>query len=58
VTGPGVLPPEAAVNPDEFLPLAFDVMHRLGVSAGGDSGAVHLQHTGPDGRTTDLPLAL
>ena len=31
--------PEAAVDPTSFLDLAFDLMRRLGVQAGGDSGA-------------------
>jgi len=58
ITGPGVLAPEAAVDPAEFLPLAFDVMGRLNVSAGGDSGVVHLEHMGPDGRRDVIPLGV
>jgi saccharopine dehydrogenase (NAD+, L-lysine-forming) len=54
IVGPGVLPPEAGVDPTTFLPLAFDIMHRLGVRAG---GGLHVEHTGPDGTVTELPLA-
>ena len=56
VAGPGVLPPEAAVDPGGFLELAFMLMDRLGVRAGGDSGAVHVEHIGPDGTATEIPL--
>jgi saccharopine dehydrogenase (NAD+, L-lysine-forming) len=56
VAGPGVRPPEAAVDPLDFLPLAFDVMALLDVRAGGDSGVVHLEHVGPDGTREVLPL--
>ena len=58
ISGPGVLPPEAAVDPTSFLELAFDLMRRLGVEAGGDSGAVHVEHVGPDGVTTQVPLSV
>lgn len=54
ISGPGVVPPEAGVDPTTFLPLAFDIMHRLGVRAG---GGLHVEHTGPDGTVTELPLA-
>ncbi len=56
IAGPGVLPPEAAVDPGGFLELAFLLMDRLGVRAGGDSGAVHVEHIGPDGTVTEIPL--
>jgi saccharopine dehydrogenase (NAD+, L-lysine-forming) len=58
VTGPGVLPPEACVHPADFLPLAFELMARLDVSAGGESGIVHLEHIGPDGSRQVVPLGL
>ncbi len=54
VAGPGVVPPEAGVDPVAFLPLAFDVMHRLGVEAG---GGLYVEHTGPDGTVSELPLS-
>ena len=56
ITGPGVLPPEAAVDPNTFLGLAFDLMDRLGVRTGGTTGAVHVEHIGPDGTATEIPL--
>ncbi|HRY10803.1 MAG: SDR family NAD(P)-dependent oxidoreductase [Actinobacteria bacterium] len=58
VAGPGVVPPEAGVRPMDFLPLAFDLMARLNVSAGGESGIVHLEHVGPDGSRDVIPLGL
>lgn len=58
VAGPGVLPPEAGVDPGDFLPLAFDLMARLNVSAGGESGIVHLEHIGPDGTRDVIPLGV
>ena len=58
VSGPGVLPPEAGVDPADFLPLAFDVMARMDVSAGGESGVVHLEHVGPDGTRQVIPLGI
>jgi saccharopine dehydrogenase (NAD+, L-lysine-forming) len=56
VAGPGVLPPEAAVTPGDFLALAFDVMHRLGVRTGGEGGGLHVEHEAPDGTVSELPL--
>lgn len=58
ISGPGVLPPEAAVDPTSFLDLAFDLMRRLGVQAGGDSGALHVEHTGPDGVARQVSLGV
>ncbi len=58
VAGPGVLAPEAGVDPVDFLPLAFDLMARLNVSAGGASGVVHLEHFGPDGSRDVIPLGI
>ena len=58
ISGPGVLPPEAAVDPTSFLDLAFDLMRRLGVQAGGDSGAVHVEHIGPDGVARQVSLGV
>lgn len=58
VSGPGVFPPEAAVSPDDFLPLAFDLMRRLGVSAGDPTGAVHVTHSDPDGQVSEIPLTV
>ncbi len=56
VAGPGVVAPEAGVDPLDFLPLAFEVMAKLDVSAGGESGIVHLEHIGPDGSRDVIPL--
>lgn len=56
VAGPGVVAPEASVDPLDFLPLAFEVMAKLDVSAGGESGIVHLEHIGPDGSRDVIPL--
>ena len=58
VSGPGVVAPEHGVDPVDFLPLAFDLMARLGVSAGGDSGVIHLEHIGPDGSRDVIPLGV
>ena len=58
VSGPGVVAPEQGVDPVDFLPLAFDLMARLGVSAGGDSGVIHLEHIGPDGSRDVIPLGV
>lgn len=58
ITGPGVLPPEAAVDPDSFLTLSFDLMHRLGVDAGTPSSTVYVEHIGPDGTVTPVPLGI
>ena len=58
IAGPGVVPPEAGVDPVDFLPLAFETMARLNVSAGGESGIVHLEHFGPDGSQDVIPLGL
>ncbi|MEZ5185051.1 MAG: saccharopine dehydrogenase NADP-binding domain-containing protein [Candidatus Nanopelagicales bacterium] len=58
VAGPGVLPPEAAVEPGGFLALAFEMMDRLGVHAGGEGGALYVEHTAPDGTVTAIPLGV
>jgi saccharopine dehydrogenase (NAD+, L-lysine-forming) len=57
VNGPGVLPPEAALAPDTFLPLAFEIVRRLGVRTGGGE-PVQITHHGPDGRPSLIPLSL
>lgn len=58
ISGPGVLPPEAAVDPGAFLALAFDSMDRLGIRAGGEGGAVHVEHITADGTVTPIPLGV
>ena len=59
-TGPGVLPPEAAVDPQAMLALAGEVLPRVGLT-GGDGGAtvpLHLEHVGPDGAVETVALDL
>lgn len=56
VAGPGVLPPEAAVDPAAFLDLAFELARQLGVGTGEGTG-VHVEHIRPDGTSEAVPLA-
>ncbi len=58
VGGPGVLPPEAAVDPGDLLALAGRVIPHFGLGAGGGPPPLRVVHTGPDGETEaiDLPL--
>ncbi|MBK9179397.1 MAG: saccharopine dehydrogenase NADP-binding domain-containing protein [Acidimicrobiales bacterium] len=60
VAGPGVLPPEAAIDPGRFLELAAELMARLGLTGGsGPTGAgptVELTHVHPDGTVEVIPL--
>jgi saccharopine dehydrogenase-like NADP-dependent oxidoreductase len=60
ISGAGVHPPEAVVDPVQMLALAGDVLDRLGVDAGGEAGHVpiHIEHIGPDGSVDELSLAL
>ena len=61
VAGPGVLPPEAAVDPQRMLALAAEVLPRIGLSAAGGGGAsvpLHLEHVLPDGSSEDVSLDL
>ncbi len=57
VSGPGVVAPEAAVDPLPFLPLAFQMWGDVSSGAGADRSAMHLEHIGPDGRRQEIPLA-
>ncbi len=53
VTGPGVLPPEAGVVPDDFLTLADE----LGVLGDGDGATtMFVEEVAPDGTATRLDL--
>lgn len=53
VSGPGVVPPEAGVAPDDFLALADD----LGLLRGDDaSGTLLVEEVAPDGAATPLDL--
>ncbi len=60
VAGPGVLPPEAAIDPGGFLEVAADLMARLGVGRGsgvaGEAPTVELAHVHPDGSVEVVPL--
>lgn len=59
-SGPGVLPPEAVVDPTVMLGLAAEVLPRIGLS-GGDGGAtvpLHLEHVLPDGSVESVALDL
>jgi len=57
VSGPGVVPPEVAIDPLTFLPLAFQVWGAVSSGDGADRSAMHLEHMGPDGRREEIPLA-
>ncbi len=52
---PGVLPPEAAVRPADFLPVAFELLGRITSDPDGGTSLV-VQHVGPDGRVEQLPV--
>jgi saccharopine dehydrogenase (NAD+, L-lysine-forming) len=52
---PGVLPPEAAVEPGAFLPVAFDLLGRITSAPDGGTSLVVL-HVGPDGTVEELPV--
>lgn len=59
--GPGVVPPEAVVDPVAMLELAAGVLPRMGFGGGGgDRSALplHLEHIGPDGTSESVRLAL
>ena len=61
VAGPGVLPPEAAVDPVAMLALAAEVLPRIGLSSAGGGGAtvpLHLEHVLPDGSREEVALDL
>src|SRR5690606_26028145 len=58
VSGPGVVAREQGVDPVGFLRLAFALMARLGVSAGGESGVIRLEHIGPHGSRDVIPLGV
>lgn len=61
VAGPGVLPPEAAVDPQRMLALAAEVLPKIGLSAAGGGGStvpLHLEHVLPDGTTEEVSLDL
>jgi saccharopine dehydrogenase-like NADP-dependent oxidoreductase len=52
---PGVLPPEAAIEPGAFLTLAFDLLARLGAATPGETSMV-VQHVRPDGSVEEWPV--
>lgn len=55
VEGPGVLPPEAAVEPFEVLLMALDMVKKMG-KGGRDS--IHIERIDADGNRHDVPLPI
>lgn len=57
VSGPGVLPPEACVNPMDFIDLVPKVMKLDEKKEGGDKfGGVIVEHIDADGKVTKLDI--
>ena len=52
---PGVLPPEATVDPGAFLAVAFDLLGRISDGVDGGASLVVL-HVRPDGTVEELPV--
>ena len=55
--GPGVFAPEAIVPVDPLLDLAGVVVAAMGIG-GGSGMPLQIEHTGPDGATESVPMAL
>ena len=53
VEGPGVLPPEAAVEPFEVLLMALDMVKKMGK---GGRDTIHIERIDADGNSHDVPL--
>lgn len=58
ISGPGVHPPEAAVDPVAMLDLAGDIVRRMGIEGEGGGVPIHIEHRLPDGSSESIDLGL
>ncbi|MEZ5142708.1 MAG: saccharopine dehydrogenase C-terminal domain-containing protein [Acidimicrobiales bacterium] len=58
ISGAGVHPPEAAVDPDAMLALAGEIVRHFGIEGEGGGVPIHVEHVRPDGSSESLDLGL